>query len=116
MFFNKNNNKKKKTSQAPQKELKDRVNFTRIISIFFLAFFVYMIVAVFLLLSMERVYTFQDFVIIAFPLPCFLFALVYFINKDEMIEMDNQEVQRELDRVKDLHDARKRAEKEFDSN
>lgn len=105
-------NKKKKRSQ--EKNLRDPVNFTRIISLFFLGFFAWMVGAIYVLLSMNHVYTFQDFVIIIFPLPCFLFALIYFINKDESIRMDNELVQRELDRIKDLYESRKKAEEQFD--
>jgi Ca2+/Na+ antiporter len=111
-LFNRKKNRKEKKSIT----LEEPINFTRVISIFFMVFFIWMVGSIFVLLSIERVYTFQDFVIIIFPLPCFLFVLIYLINKDDQIRFNNELVQKELDRVKELHDARKRAEKEFDNN
>lgn len=103
-----------KKRKAPL-ELEEPINFTRVYSIFFLVFFAWMSGSVFLL-SGQDLYTFQDFVIMIFPLPCFLMLLVYLIEKDDQIRFNNVQVQREIDRIKDLHDTRKRAEKEFDSN
>jgi len=108
-MFNRKKNKK-------EKNLEERINFTRIISIFFLVFFAWMIIASFLLLSMERIYTINDFLVMILPLPIFVVILIYLLEKDTQIELNNQQVQKELDRVKELHDARKRAEKEFDNH
>jgi hypothetical protein len=107
-LFNKKN-KKLRVLQTP-------INFTRVYSIFFIVFFGWMIAAIFYLLSEKHLYTFQDFVFMIFPLPCFLILLIYLIEKNDQIEFNNILVQEELDRIKDLHDIRKRAEKEFDSN
>ena len=108
-MFNRKKNKK-------EKNLEERINFTRIISIFFLVFFAWMIIASFLLLSMERIYTINDFLVMILPLPIFVVILIYLLEKDTQIELNNQQVQKELYRVKELHDARKRAEKEFDNH
>ena len=108
-MFNRKKNKK-------EKNLEERINFTRIISIFFLVFFAWMIIASFLLLSMERIYSINDFLVMILPLPIFVVILIYLLEKDTQIELNNQQVQKELDRVKELHDARKRAEKEFDNH
>lgn len=105
---------KKKISQP--KQLRELVNFTRIISIFFLVFWVYLTTIVFVLLSINYVSTANDVLLIGLPLPCFIVILIYLIEKDNKIRADNIQVLRELDRVKDLHDSRKNAERLFDGN
>lgn len=65
--------------------------------------------------TLDRLYTFNDFVLIMLPLPFFICVLIYFLDKDERIKMDNKEIQKEIDHVKDLYNARKKAEEHFDS-
>jgi|SRR5687767_13008349 len=108
------NNSRKNKKRQPKKELKDPVNFTRIISIFMLGFYAYTVIVVVILTMSEHFYTFQDFVIIAFPLLFLIIMLIYFLGKDEKIKINNLEVEKELTRIKQLYESRKKAEEQFD--
>lgn len=97
-----------------EKELRDPINFTRVLSVFMLGFFAYITIVISVLLLVKTVFTIEDFFLMIFPLPIFIGAVLYLLDKDEKIAKDNEDIQKEIDRVKESHNVRKRAEEELD--
>lgn len=96
------------------KELRDPVNFKRAISYFVIAFYFYLTFMVFLTSFIDPSLVAYSLILAILPLPIFILIIIFLLYKDDQIASDNNDIQKEIERVRESTKIRKKAEEELD--